>query len=33
VLEKTKEYIRKYDAEFSLEEADRERFAEVLAGS
>jgi hypothetical protein len=29
VLEKTKEEIRKYDAEYSLEEADRERFAEV----
>ncbi len=32
VLEKTKEEIRKYDAEYSLEEANRERFAEILAG-
>jgi hypothetical protein len=31
VLARTKEYIRKYDKQYSLEEADRERFVELLA--
>jgi hypothetical protein len=30
VLGKTKEYIRKYDKHYSLDEDDRERFAELL---
>ncbi len=33
VLEKTKEEIRKFDVEYSLEEADKERFAEILSVS
>jgi hypothetical protein len=33
VLEKTKEEIRKFDAEYALDEVDKERFAEILAGS
>ncbi len=33
VLEKTKEYIRKHNAQYPLEEVDRERFAEILAMS
>ncbi len=31
VLARTKEYIRKYDKQCSLEEVDRERSVEILA--
>jgi hypothetical protein len=33
VLEKNKEYIRKYDEQYPLGEVDKERYAEILAGS
>ncbi len=33
VLEKTKEYIRKYNKQYSLEEVDRERFVALLTES
>jgi hypothetical protein len=32
VLEKTKEYIKKFDAEYSLEEVDKERFQRYWLG-
>jgi hypothetical protein len=32
MLARTKEFIRKYDEQYSLEEGDKERFAEILSG-